>query len=117
MEILNQILSILGTALVAILAIIIPTLAKLLGEYIKTLIEKKKAEMGESEYNANKKMAIDLCKIVEERFRLGELVGDKVEEFTKLITEKIPYITEAQIDELRNLAVKSIDQEIGKHLE
>jgi|GEM_PF-5967934 len=117
MEIINQILSILGTALVAILAIVIPALAKLVGEYISTLIEKKKAEIGVHEYEANKKLAIDLAKVIEERFRLGELVGDKAEEFTKLIVEKIPYVTKAQIDELRNLAVKSIDESIGKHLE
>lgn len=117
MEILNQILTILGTALVAILAVVIPALAKLVGVYVNTLIEKKKAEIGNDTYEANKKLAIDIARVIEERFRLGELVNSKAEEFEKIILEKIPYITKEQIDELRNLAVKSIDESIGKHLE
>lgn len=117
MEMLNEVIKVLGGALVAILMIVIPKLAILIGTYIGTVIDKKKAELGVIEYEANKKMAIDLCKIIEERFRLGELAGDKVEEFERMILEKVPFITKEQIDELRNLAVKSIDESIGKHLE
>ena len=45
--------------------------------------------MGQAEYDANKKLALDLVKIVEERFRLGELAGNKVDEFTKVLLEKV----------------------------
>ncbi|WP_252241695.1 hypothetical protein [Clostridium sp. ZBS18] len=114
-EMLNQILVLLGGFIMAVLAIVIPTLGKLVGEYLGKKIEAKQQEIGLAEYDSNKKLALDLCKIVEERFRLGELVGSKSDEFTKLLLEKVPYVTESQVKDLRDLAVRTFDTEIGKY--
>ena len=115
MEILNQILTLLGVFIMAVLSVLVPYVGKLIGTYLGAKIEAKQQEIGQSEYEANKKLALDLVKIVEERFRLGELAGNKVEEFNKLLLEKCPYITEQQLKDLKDLAVRTFDEEIGKY--
>lgn len=115
MEQLNQILTLLGGFVVAILVIVIPALGKLVGTYLGKLIEAKEQEMGQAEYDANKKLAIDLVKIVEERFKLGEIATNKVDEFTRLLLEKVPYVTESEIKDLKDLAVRTFDESIGKY--
>lgn len=114
-EMLNQILVLLGGFIMAVLAIVIPTLGKLVGEYLGKKIEAKQQEIGINEYNSNKKLALDLVKIVEERFKLGEIATNKVDEFQKLLLEKIPYINETQIKDLRDLAVRTFDEQLGKY--
>ena len=115
METLNQVLTLFGAFVFAVLTIVIPVLGKQVGTYLGKLIDAKEQEMGQAEYDANKKMAIDLVKIVEERFRLGELANDKVEEFTKLLLEKVPNISESQVKDFKDLAVRTFDEEIGKY--
>jgi hypothetical protein len=115
METLNQVLTLFGAFVFAVLTIIIPVLGKQVGTYLGKLIDAKEQEMGQAEYDANKKLALDLVKIVEERFRLGELAGDKVEEFTKVLLAKVPYITEDEVKDFKDLAVRTFDEEIGKY--
>lgn len=115
MEILNQLLTMLGAFVMAVLAVLIPYVGKLLGTYLGAKIEAKQQEIGQAEYDSNKKLALDLVKIVEERFRLGEIVGSKVEEFTKLLLEKVPYVNESEIKDLKDLAVRTFDEQIGKY--
>lgn len=116
MEILNELLTMLGAFIMAVLAVLIPYVGKLVGEYLGKKIEIKQQEIGLAEYDSNKKLALDLCKIVEERFRLGELVGSKSEEFTKLLLEKVPYITESQVKDLKDLAVRTFDEQYNRYI-
>lgn len=115
MEILNQLLTMLGAFVVAVLAVLVPYVGKLVGTYLGAKIEAKQQEIGQSEYDSNKKLALDLVKIVEERFRIGELAGSKVEEFENLLTQKCPYITKEQVKDLKDLSVRIFDEEIGKY--
>lgn len=115
MEILNQLLTMLGAFVMAVLAILVPYVGKLVGTYLGTKIEAKQQEIGQSEYDANKKLALDLVKIVEERFRLGELAGSKVDEFSKLLLKECPYISDEQLKSLKDLSVRTFDENIGKY--
>lgn len=116
MDILNQLLTMLGAFIITVLAVLIPYVGKLVGVYLGTKIQAKQQEIGQAQYEANKKLALDLVKIVEERFRLGELMGSKIEEFESLLTQKCTYITKDQVKDLRDLAVRTFDEEYNKYL-
>lgn len=110
----NQIIQVLIGSVVSILVIVIPALSKLIGKYIKVQLSIAEQKMGTEEYKSNVNMAISFVKIIEERFRLGEIAEDKLGEFEKLMLDKIPTLTQQQIDELRDLAVSEVDKQIGK---
>lgn len=113
---INQIITVIGGGVLIILGIVIPQIAKTIGNYIGAKLELVQQKQGVEIYEANKALAIDLVKIIEERFRLGELVGSKADEFIALLLEKVPSLSEEEVKALRDLAVSSVDKEIGKYI-
>ncbi|MCB2310632.1 hypothetical protein LGL55_05785 [Clostridium tagluense] len=63
------------------------------------------AKIGLTNYQKSKLIAMDIWNVTEEHFRLNKIIGDtvqaKVTMFTSLIKQKIPGITDAQIENLR----------------
>jgi len=69
------------------------------------LIDFVVAKIGLTNYTKSKLVALDIWNIVEEEFRLNELIGDTIQAkqimFKTLIKQKIPSITDAQIENFR----------------
>lgn len=69
------------------------------------LVEFVVAKVGLTKYQQSKSFAIDVFNIVEEHYRLNELIGStvqaKITMFETLIKQKIPGITDAQIINFR----------------
>ena len=104
-ELLNQIVPVLTTTLIAILVAIISYVGKEVVRLVPLFIDSIVAKIGLTKYQQSKAFAIDIWNIVEENFRLNELIGStvqaKVTMFETLIKQKIPGITYMQIEELR----------------
>ena len=111
---MDELLQVVISSVVTIAGVAIGVGVKLLVAYLKQLEAESIARMGEKEYEANKKFALDIVKIVEERFRLGELTGSKIDEFEKILLDKVPYLEKEQLEELRHIAVSTFNIEIGK---
>lgn len=63
------------------------------------------AKIGLANYEKTKAIAWDLWNVIEEHFRISEMVGDtakaKIMMFETLIKQKIPGITDAEIETVR----------------
>lgn len=103
MEIVNQILRIVTEAVVSIFGILIlaylPKIKNIVIDFINEHTDEKQ-----------RKIALEIAKVIEEEARLGELIETKVNRFEELILEKIPTLTQEDIDYLRNLAVKTLNE-------
>lgn len=97
---------------VASLAIIIGMMGKSIVAFINTQREKVISQIGIEEYNRRRDIAYDVWNIVEEHFRLNDLyrtIDDKANMFTDVILERIPSLTEADIDYLRQAVAGQIN--------
>ncbi|MPQ45179.1 cobalt ABC transporter permease [Clostridium tarantellae] len=117
-EISDTILTALTVGLVGILVAIIKSVGDITIEYIS----KKKKEV-EQTLQINKheeeiKTAKEIWHIVEEKYRISENIEDlankKANDFDKLLLEKIPYLKEYQIKEIRQALAGEINK--GKAL-
>ena len=113
-EILPQVLPTIGVVLTAILVTIIKKIGNEAVEYIS-----KKKEVAEQQLNSDKnkellETAKQVWNIVEEKFRitesLEEFIGSKADEFDKLLLEKLPFLTESQVKELRQTVAGEINR-------
>lgn len=104
-ELLNQITPILMTTLIAILVAFISYIGKEVVKLVPLLIDFVVARIGLTKYQQSKSFAIDIFNIVEEHYRLNELIGStvqaKITMFETLIKQKIPGITDKQIETFR----------------
>ena len=104
-EILNQIVPILVTVIVGILVVIVKSVGDAATSYIQAKKDAIVLKLGVDKYNQELAFAGSIWDIVEENFRIGEIVGDtilkKQEMFDKLLKERVPSLTEAQIESLR----------------
>ena len=117
-EILTQVLPTIGVVLTAILVTIIKKIGNEAVEYIS-----KKKEVVDQQLNSDKnkellETAKQVWNIVEEKFRitesLEEFIGSKADEFDKLLLEKLPFLTESQVKELRALFKDTFKEEVKK---
>lgn len=113
-EILPQVLPAIGIALTGVLVAIIKSVGNETVEYIS-----KKKEVVEQQLNSDKnkellETAKQVWNIVEEKFRitenLEEFIGSKADEFDKLLLEKLPFLTESQVKELRQTVAGEINR-------
>ena len=104
-QILNQIIPILVTVIVGILVVIIKSVGDAATSYIQAKKDALVLKIGIDKYNQQLAFAGSIWDIVEENFRIGGIVGDimlqKQEMFDKLLKEKVPSLTDAQIESLR----------------
>lgn len=99
-ELLNSLTPILVTSIQAILVVVIPLLAKIVIKLIKTKLVELENKVGEQNYNAIFTVAQDIYFEVEQRFING-YITDKREEFDKLLLDKVPTLTQEEIDKTR----------------
>lgn len=97
--------SILYPVLLAILTGVLGFLGKEVVKLVPKLIEFVVAKIGLTTYTKSKLLALDIWNIVEEHFRLNEIIGDtvqaKITMFETLIKQKVPGITDAEIETIR----------------
>ena len=113
-EILPQVLPTIGVVLTAILVTIIKKVGSEAVEYIS-----KKKEVAEQQLNSEKNKELlevgkQMWNIVEENFRvsenLGKFIDSKADMFDELLAEKFPFLTEKQIEEIRQTIAGEINR-------
>ncbi|WP_291634784.1 hypothetical protein [Clostridium sp.] len=108
---LDVLYPILLTVLTGFLAYIGKEVVKLAPKIIDFVV----AKVGLTNYTKSKLLALDIFNLIEEHFRLSEIIGDTVQAkqimFETLIKQKIPGITDANIELLR----QSIAGEFNKN--
>jgi len=92
---------IINIVLTAILALISKEIVKVVPKVIEFIV----AKIGLTNYQKTKAIAWDIWNIVEEHFRINEVITDtvqaKVTMFQSLIKQKIPGITDVEIETVR----------------
>ena len=97
---------------------ILVTIIKKIGNEAVEYISKKK-EVVDQQLNSDKnkellETAKQVWNIVEEKFRitesLEEFIGSKADEFDKLLLEKLPFLAESQVKELRQTVAGEINR-------
>ena len=111
---LGQIIPLLLTAILGVLAVVIKSLGDVA---IKFMIAKKEeviARLGEVEYHKRLATAHDIWGVVDEHFRIYDSVAyeisDKVRLFNKLLLERIPGLEQSDLDYLRQTIAGQINQ-------
>jgi len=73
------------------------------------------AKIGLTNYQKSKLVALDIWNVIEEHFRLNEIIGDTVQSkitmFETLIKQKIPGITNANIELLRQAIAGEVNKD------
>ena len=102
---MQDFLSILYPVLLTVLTGFLGYIGKEVVKLAPKLIDFVVAKIGLTKYLQNKAFAIDVWNIVEEHYRLNELIGSTVQAkvlmFETLIKQKVPGITDANIETLR----------------
>ena len=124
---MQDFLSILYPVLLTILTGFLGYIGKEVVKLAPKLIDFVVAKIGLTNYTKSKLIALDIWNIVEEHFRLNQIIGDTVQSkiilFETLIKQKIPGITDAEIETFRQaiagefnkdkpLIIKAIDDPI-----
>lgn len=99
-ELLDAIVPVFVDAIITMLVVIVPLVAKIVIKYIKTKLVQIENTVGEQNYNALKLLAEDVYFLVEQKYITG-LITDKKEEFDRLLLEKVPTLTQEEIDSTR----------------
>lgn len=111
--IIAQILPIVITAIGGVLVVIIKSVGDAVVSYVKAKKEEVVVKIGIDKYNQQLAFGKSIWSVVEEHFRVNEIVGDivarKQELFDKLLKEKIPTLTDEQIVLLRQQIAGSIN--------
>ncbi|AJA48419.1 hypothetical protein CPAST_c23490 [Clostridium pasteurianum DSM 525 = ATCC 6013] len=117
---INEILPVVMSTVISILGIIITTLGAYTVNFIKLKRDSVINEISINKYNQDKKLALDIWNIVEEHFRVNEIVtnalNSKIKMFNYEIKKKCPYLTQQEIDFLRQAVagqINSIKNEIN----
>ncbi|NMF06503.1 cobalt ABC transporter permease [Clostridium beijerinckii] len=112
---INQILPIVDTSVVAILAVII----KQVGNSIIDFFIQKKSEIGQkiriNEHQEEINTAREVWNIVEEKFRITEnateLLTSKADEFDKVLMERIPGLSKENLEFLRQTIAGEVNKD------
>ena len=115
---INQIGPVVIAAVIGILGVTI----KAVGNVIIELIQKKKEEVEQKlqigKHQQELATAREIWNIVDEKYRITDKVEDliksKADDFDKLLLEKIPYLTNDEVQDLRQTIAGEINQ--GKKL-
>ena len=111
---LKQILSVLEPTIISILGIVISSLGVIAVSFIKTKRDSVVAKIGQDQYNHRIKVAEDVFNFVDEEFRVNGIVGkaidDKISLFNAELLKRIPGLTQAQIDSLRQTIAGQVNK-------
>lgn len=107
--------TILYPVLLAILTGFLGFLGKEVVKLVPKLIDFIVAKIGLTKYQKTKLVGSDIWGIIEEHFRLNEIIGDTVEAkrkmFESLIKIKIPSITDADIEFVRQAVAGEVNKD------
>ncbi len=113
-DLLNQLVPILTTTTIAIIVAIVGYTCKEVVKLVPSALDFVVAKIGLTNYQKIKLIGFDVWNLIEEQFRLSDFIGDKVQAkvkmFETLIKQKVPGITDADIELLR----QSIAGEVNK---
>lgn len=111
---MQDFLSILYPVLLTILTGFLGYIGKEVVKLAPKLIDFVVAKIGLTNYTKSKLIALDIWNIVEEHFRLSEIIGDTVQSkitmFETLIKRKIPGITDAEIETVRQAIAGEVNK-------
>lgn len=98
----NQIANIIASGVLSVLGTLASYGVTVGVNYLKKKRDALIAQMGVDKYNENYKLAHDLYYTVEQKFRFIPDAGkQKADEFNKLLVEKIPGISQEEMDHFR----------------
>jgi hypothetical protein len=111
---LNQILEALATAFVAILLAVISFVGAKVTSYLSAKKAAIIAKAGADKYNAELQVAESVFGIVDEYFRITPsvtaTVDNKINMFQTEILKKCPYLTQDEIDHLRQAVAGAVNE-------
>lgn len=113
-EILNQIIPLLVACMLGILGVVIKSIGDVAKEYLEAKKEEIIARIGKEEYQKRISTAFDIWGIVEEHFRISQIIEDTMESkaamFNELLLERIPTLKQSDIDYLRQTIAGQINR-------
>lgn len=113
-EILNQVAPIVINFIISILGIIITVVGTYVINFIKLKNDELIRTIGVSTYNSDKTLALDIWNIVNEHFRIQQSIEccteNKIKMFNDELKKKCPYITQEEIDFLRQTIAGEVNK-------
>jgi hypothetical protein len=113
-ELISQIIPILITAILGVLAVVIKAVGDVAIKYLQTKKEEAIAKLGQAEYEKRLATAFDIWGIVDEHFRVNDLiihtVDDKIDMFNNMLLDRIPSLTQEDLDYLRQTIAGQINR-------
>lgn len=117
-QIINGVVPILVTAIVAILTAIIKVVGTNAVSYLETKKNALAIQTGVDKYNATLQKAKSIWAIVDEEFRitptLEKTIENKQQMFDKLLKNKIPSLTDSEIADIRQAIAGEVNK--GKEI-
>jgi len=112
---MNDFLTILYPVLLTILTGFLGYVGKEVVKLIPKIITFVVAKIGLTNYQKTKLVSLDIWNIVEEHFRLSNIIGDTVQSkitlFETLIKQKLPLITDKEINDFRQAIAGEINKD------
>lgn len=116
-QVLNEIITgvegIIVTAILAVITVVIKSAGDIIVELLKVKKEEVMAKIGAERYNFYRSIALDVYNRVEEEFRGQKGVFDKkIAAFDKYLIQRIPTLTEEELEHFRQSVVGDINNEV-----
>ncbi len=116
-EFLNQIIPLLITCIIGVLAVVINGIGDVAKKYILAKRDETIEKIGRVEYEKRISTALDIWGIVDEHFRINDLIehtiDDKTNLFNRMLLDRIPSLTQEDIDYLRQTIAGQINSGRG----
>lgn len=111
---LSQIAPILATAIVAILVAIIKKIGEKVIEFISIKSKEVEQKITASGHAQDLQTAKECWDIIEEKFRITEnakeILGSKADEFDKLLLQRVPGLSQQNLDDLRQAIAGEVNK-------
>lgn len=111
----NQIINIFVQAVLSILAVLVSYLTTIAVSYLNKKKEALIKQMGADQYNATYNIAKGIYFAVEQQFKTIPQCGQqKADIFNKVLLDKVPGLTQEELDHFREAIVGEINSQLNK---